>query len=91
MIKRDAHCIAFDPKYSDDINFIRSWYPKISQAKRLIPKMLIVKGLMVNTSKTEEFEIFRNNEQRRKDWKVLKSLLDTDDDVKGRHSLAGST
>ena len=53
--------------------------------------MLIVKGLMVNTSKTEEFEIFRDSEQRRKDWKVLRSLLDTEDDVKGKHGLAGAT
>ena len=27
---------------------IRSWYPKINQAKRLIPKMLSEKGLVVN-------------------------------------------
>ena len=61
MIKRDAHCNAIDPKYSDDINFIRSWYPKISQAKRLIPKMLSEKGLVVNTSKTRVFSKITNN------------------------------
>ena len=57
MINRDTHCIDIDPKCSDDINSIRSWYPKFNQAKRVISKMLSEKGLVVNTSKTEELEI----------------------------------
>ena len=61
--KRDAHCIEIDPKYSDDNNFTRSCYPKINQAKRLIPKILGEKGLAVNTSKTEKFKISRNSNQ----------------------------
>ena len=91
MINRDTHCIEIDPKYSGDINPIRSWYPKFNQAKRVIPKMLSEKGLVVNTSKTEEFEISRNCNHCWKNCKVLESLLDAEHDIKRRHGLTAAT
>ena len=91
MISRDTHCIEIDPKSSDDINFIRSWYPKINQAKRLVREMLSEKGLAVNTSKTENFKIFRNTNQHWKECKVLGSLLDTVHNIKRRYGLVTAT
>ena len=91
MISRDTHCIEIDPKSSDDINFIRSWYPKINQAKRLVREMLSENGLAVNTSKTENFKIFRNTNQHWKECKVLGSLLDTVHNIKRRYGLVTAT
>ena len=91
IINRDTHCIEIHPWYTDNINFIRSWYPKIHQAKRLIPKMLSTKWLVVNISKAGEFEICRNSNQRWKEWKVPGRLLDTEQDIKRGRGLAAAT
>lgn len=40
LINKDKQGIELDPKYSDSISFVCSWYPKINQAKKLIPVML---------------------------------------------------
>ena len=90
LINRDTHNVEIDPKYSDDINFVRSWYPKINQLKRAIPNMLIEDGLHVNNSKTEEYTIEIDGDERRKKCKVLGSLLDTTHDIIWRHGLASS-
>ena len=91
MIDRDINKIEIDPKYSDDINFIRSSYPKINQLKREIPRMLKENGLEINTSKTEEYTIKINGDEKWRSCKVLGSLLDTSMDITTRHGLAAST
>ena len=40
LIDRDQHKIMLDPKYADDVSFIRSHISEINKLKRLIPKML---------------------------------------------------
>ena len=44
LINKEKQRIEFDPKYSDSISFICSWYPKINQAKKLMPVMLNLKN-----------------------------------------------
>ena len=88
IINRDTHNVHIDPKYSDDINFARSWYPKINQLKKIVPKMLKEEGLTVNKTKTEEYAIELGGDEKWKKCKVLGSLLDTTEDIKRRHGLA---
>ena len=37
---RDTHQVVIDPKYSDDISFIRTDETKMNQVKRLLPDLL---------------------------------------------------
>lgn len=92
LIDRDLNKIEIDPKYSDDINFIRSDYSKIKQLKRLVPNLLKENNLEINTSKTEEYIINNSgNDDKWKKCKVLGSLIDTKADIDRRHSLANSS
>ena len=87
---RDKNKVEIDPKYSDDINFIRSYYPETQQLKREIPAMLKENGLEVNTSKTEEYKVGLGINDNWKTCKILLSLLDTKDDITRRQGLATS-
>lgn len=46
MINRDENKINIDPKYTDDISFLKSDESKINQIERIVPSMLIEKGLV---------------------------------------------
>ena len=78
IIDRDAHKITIDPKYADDISFLRSDEPEINQVEREIPFMLLTEGFHVNESKTERYHIQRGGEDAWKKCKYLRSLLDTE-------------
>ena len=73
LINKDKNKIEFNPKYSDDINFIRSEYSKIRQLKRIVPVMLKENNLEVNTSKTEEYVV--NNSGDDDKWKKSKVVV----------------
>ena len=91
LINKDKHRMEVEPQYSDDINFIRNWYPKINQAKWFIPVIPKENDLIVNNSKTEEFQISRDKDYNWKKCKILRNLLDMERDINKRHDLASSS
>ena len=89
IIDRDTHKIQIDPKYADDISFLRSDESKIKQIERVMPVMLADEGLHVNKSKTERYHIsIDNNDESWRRCKYLGSVLDTNEDIKRRQCLA---
>ena len=87
LVREDRHNISIDPKYSDDLSFIRSMLAKINTVKRIIPGMLKDADLIENSDKREEYEISRKSDERWKKCKYLGSLLDTEKDIERRRSL----
>ena len=78
-----------DPKYANDITFVRTDESKINQVERLMPEMLKESNLYVNLTKTEKYTVSRtSNGSWKKKCKLLCSLLDSDEDIKRRKSLA---
>ena len=73
IIDKDQHKICIDPKYADDISFLRSDESKINQIERIIPEMLKKEGLFINQNKTEKFTITRNGDESCKKCKYLGS------------------
>ena len=91
LIDKDQHKVEIDPKYADDINFIRTDRSKIEMIKRLIPDMLNEAELIENKDKREEYVVNPYQEEREKTWKKCKclgTLLDTEEDINRRKSLA---
>ena len=58
LVRKDVRNIQIDPKYSDDMSFIRSQLAKINSIKRVVPDMLIE-----NSSKREEYEVSRSRNE----------------------------
>ena len=87
-IDKDTHGIEIDPKYADDISYIRSDESKVNQIEMIIPQMLKDEGLYINKSKTEKFHISRDSDMSWKKCKYLGSLLDTEEDITRRKGLA---
>ena len=89
LIDRDIHHVEIDPKYADDISFLRSEESKINQVERIIPAMLEESGLYVNKTKTEKYHISRQSpDESWRKCKYLGSLLDTNEDIKRREGRA---
>ena len=88
IVNRDKANIEIDPKYADDITFIRSEEVKINQVERVIPPMLLEEGLYINKSKTEKFHINKYGDSKWKSCKYLGSLLGIEADIKRRKGLA---
>lgn len=80
--------ITIDQQYADDIGWITNSQYKTTQVKQNIPKKLEERNLQVNQSKTEEYIIKRNGDEKWKKCKYLGSLLDTENDIKRRKQLA---
>ena len=87
MIDRDKHNVVIDPKYADDITFIRSHQTKTNQIKRILPGMLEKGNLLENQTKREEYHI-PGNDNTWKTCKLLGSLMDTESDINRRKGLA---
>lgn len=89
IIDKDIHKININPKYADDISFIRSDKSKINQAERIVPQMLKINNLQINNDKTEKYHI--NTERKDEiDWKKCKYLgsrLDTETDINIRKGI----
>ena len=66
LIRKDEHDVEIDPKYADDIRFIRSVGHKLNQVERIIPSMLSKYDLIINKCKTEKYEMSRESNE---DWK----------------------
>ena len=88
LVKKDVHNIEIDPKYSDDMSFIRSTLSKLNMVKRIIPGNLAASDLLENSSKREEYEVSRESNEAWKKCKYLGSLLDTEKDIERRKILA---
>ena len=87
LVHNDVHNIEMDPKYADDITYIRSLQTKINQADRLIPPMLEEEGLFVNKSKPEKYHASLTSSTEWKKCKCLGSLLGTEEYIKRRKGL----
>lgn len=61
LVRNDQQNIDIDPKYSDDLSFVRSMKAKINTIKRTIPTMLKEADLIDNSDKKEEYMINRNS------------------------------
>ena len=79
-VDKDKHNVEVDPKYADDITFVRTDESKMNQIERAIPEMVEQNNLFVNTTKTEKYEISRISDNSWKKCKLLGSLLDTKED-----------
>ena len=87
LLKKDKHNIEIDPKYADDVTFIRTAQWKINKIKRVIPDILRKGNLMENETKREEYEI-PNKRNEWKSCKILGSLIDTEKDIQRRKGLS---
>ena len=90
ILDKDKINLELDPKYADDVTYIRSHESKINKIKRLLPSMLQEGNLIENSSKREEYNI----PSERNEWKLCKclgSLLDTEADIQRRKGLAISS
>ena len=78
-----------DQQYADEISKISTNISAIEKLKDELPVKLAQRALKINESKTEEYTIKRANCNKRwRDCKLLGSLLDTQNDIKGRKLLA---
>ena len=82
--------IDIDQQYADDISKITSNYSAIEELKEKLPHQLAKRGLILNRDKTEEYTIRNNSncDKKWKKWKLLGSLLDTENDITRRKYLA---
>lgn len=80
-----------DLQYADDICWIGgNCAQAIDYYKNTIPGKLEIRNLSINTSKTEEYEISRENDKWKK-CKYLGSLLDTEEDINRRKQITRAT
>ena len=79
-----------DPKYADDVTFIRSHMSKINKIKRVLPSILEEGNLMENKTTREEYHIPSEGEEW-KSCKCLGSYIDTETDIQHRKGLAISS
>ena len=77
-----------DPKYADDISWATTAKQRITYIKETTPSTLAKRNLMINESKTEDYEIIRQGNEKWKNCKLLGSLLDTEKDINRRKILA---
>ena len=75
-------------EYADDMSQISADMSNIEYAKKTLPSKLSLWDLIMNEEKTEEFTIKRNGEEKWKKWKLLGTLLDTEEDINWRKVLA---
>ena len=77
-----------DPEYADDITWATTAKQRITYIKETTPSTLAKRNLVINESKTEEYEIIRQGNEKWKKCKLLGSLLDTEKDINRRKILA---
>ena len=78
-----------DEQYADEISKISTNISAIEKLKDELPVKLAQRSSKINESKTEEYTIKSANCNKRwRDCKLLGSLLDTQNDIKGRKLLA---
>ena len=77
-------------EYVDDLSKLTSDNNSICRCEHNVEENLDKKGLKVNKNKTESYMISRQNHQWKK-CKLLRTLLDTEEDIKRRKILAINT
>ena len=77
-------------EYADDLSKVTSDYSNMQRYEVEKPIKLKEKGLTVNNEKTERYVINKKHSEWKK-CKLLGSLLDTQEDIKRRKSLAITT
>ena len=80
-----------DPKYADDIllgNHSQTKDKIRCDSKDKTPSTHAKRNMVINESKTEEYEIIRQGNEKWKKCKLLRSLLDTAKDINRRQILA---
>ena len=77
-----------DPKYADDISWATTAKQRITYIKETTPSTLAKRNMVINESKTEDYEIIRQGNEKWKNCKLLGSLLDTEKDINRRQILA---
>ena len=88
--KIDEHII-IDQQYADDIGWASTNNEKIEEIENTVPQILKNRNLLVNESKTEKYTVERNGSDQWKACKYVGSLLDTQQDIKRRKSLANQS
>ena len=86
----DNKVINIKMQYADDITGINSSHELIKANEDQMTGKLGERGLCVNQSKTENYEVYRGCDGKWKKCKLLGSKLDTDEDIKRRKGLAVS-
>ena len=86
--KQQNNSINIDQEYADDISVITTNINIINYKKVSLPTILEKRNLTINETKTEEYAITRNGGDSWKKCRLLGSLLDTQNDIKRRKSLA---
>ena len=87
IIDRDVHKITSDPKYADEISFLRSDQLWINQVEREICAKLLTECLHVNENKTERYHIQRGGDDAWKKCRYLGLLAHTEKCIKRRKGL----
>ncbi len=84
--------LLIDQQYADDTGWVGvNCKHKIEEVKKVVPEKLKRSNLMVNAGKTEEYSISSDGDPAWKKCKYLGSLLDSQEDIKRRKSLAVAT
>ena len=79
--------INLNMEYADDMSHILSDMRNIEYAEKTLPSKLSSWDLIMSEEKTEEFTIKRNGEKTWKKINLLRTLIDTEEDVKRRKVL----
>ena len=77
-----------NPKYADDISWATTAKQRITYIKHTTLSTLAKRNVVIKESKTEDYEIIRQGNEKWKKCKLLGSLLDTEKDINRRKILA---
>ena len=87
-IKPRSFGTLIDLQYADDICWVGgNCNHEVEFFKKNIPEYLAPRNLMINPTKTEEYEIHKETDEWKK-CRYLGSLLDSEEDMKRRRLLA---
>ena len=80
--------LTLEGQYADDMFTITTSIEEKERQKRVLPPQLKKFNLLINESKTEEYNISSESNEDWKKCKLLGSLLDTEQDIKRRKGQA---
>ena len=87
----NEYYVNIDQQYADDIGWATTDTRATTNIKKNVPSILQERNLNINLDKTEEYIISKEGNDNWKKCKYLGSLLNTEDDIKRRKSLAINT
>ena len=86
--EKEIDNVEINVEYANDITIATTDKKVIERIKEKIPPSLQKRGLMINTSKTEEYTVKYKNEDEWKNAKIQGSKLNTEADIANRKSLS---